>query len=49
MATKEKVYTGKCYYRDEEGLLYVALSYEEGGQTKTDDFRADEETGEIIQ
>jgi hypothetical protein len=49
MAT-QKEYTGKAFFRDEEGTLFVALSYiDKDGETQTDTFQADEATGEIIQ
>ena len=35
--------TGRCYYRDEEGLLWVAISYcDETGTVTTIDVSIDE-------
>lgn len=39
--------TGSCYYREDESL-WIAVSYLDWIETKTNSFPVNEETGEII-
>ena len=40
--------TGSCYFRKEDESLWIAVSYLDGEETKTNEFPVNEETGEII-
>lgn len=40
--------TGSCYFRKEDESLWIAVSYLDWKETKTNEFPVNEETGEII-
>ncbi len=39
--------TGSCYFREDDSL-WIAVSYLDWEETKTNSFKVNEETGEII-